>query len=99
MSQYTIEAITWSPDGVRVSFMNGASDVRAEGGIYQAHTICVSWTDDEMTEAFRALEEAAEEFLAAAITRWAQTMPVDLEQQRRDALAAALDDDDEDGDD
>ena len=84
-SRYTIEAVTFGPDGIRISYMTG-TDVRAEGEVYQAHTCAVSWAAEDLLEQMNALEEAAEVLLQAAILKWARGKPVNLEQARQDAL-------------
>lgn len=87
----TIEAISFGPDGVRLTYMNG-NDVRAEGAIYQAHTICVSWAHDGLADDVNALEDAANTLLREALTVWAKTRPVDLRAEQQEAL---FEDDDE----
>lgn len=93
MSNYTIEAISFGPDGIRVSYMT-PTDVRAEGEVFQAHTICISWEAEDLLEQLRAVEDAAETLVGAAILKWARSKPVDLVAERQQAL----DDDDDDGD-
>lgn len=88
----TIEAISFAPDGVRFSYMDGDVDIRAEGGIYQSHTLCVAWADEPMEDSLRALEELAADVLQEALTRWSKTLPVSLTPDRPE-------DDDEDDDD
>lgn len=91
MSERTIEAIQFGPDGIRLSYM-GANDVRAEGAIYQAHTISVAWGAPELEDEMSDLEKAANELLAAALGTWARTRPIDLVAEREAALAELEDD-------
>lgn len=83
--RYTVEAVVFGPDGVRIQYM-GPADVRAEGEVFQAHTIAVSWASEALTDLITAVEEAAIELLSEAIKAWAKSVPVDLVQQRQDEM-------------
>jgi hypothetical protein len=81
----TIETISFGPDGVRVSFI-ASTDVRAEGEIFQMHTIGISWARESLREAMQELEAAADRLLDEAIPEWAGSRPVDLEAEHQQAL-------------
>lgn len=89
MSDWTIETVAFGPDGVRLAYMS-PTDVRAEGEVYQAHTIAISWgtSSDELADLITALEDAANALLQGAIQQWARTAPVDLTAERQAALDA-----------
>jgi hypothetical protein len=90
-SRYTIEAVSFGPEGVRVAYMT-PTDVRAEGTVYQAHTLAVSWENEDLQPLVTAVEDAAGNLLAAAIQAWAGSKPFDVVAARQEAL----DDDDTD---
>ena len=92
-SRYTIEAISWGPTGVTIAYM-GPTDVRAEGEVYQAHSISVSWEHEALQDLVTAVEDAAGALLAAAIIAWASSKPYDVVEARQEALD---DDDDDEG--
>lgn len=92
MSNYTIEAVSFGPDGVRVAYMT-PTDVRVEGEVFQAHTIAISWQNEALAPLISKVEDAADELLREAIITWARGKPMDLEAERQAAIDA-LDDDD-----
>lgn len=87
MSDWTIETIAFGSDGVRIAYMS-PTDVRAEGEVYQAHTIAISWgtSSEDLGNLITAVEDAANNLLLAAIQQWARTAPVDLSAERQAAL-------------
>jgi len=93
VSNYTVENVAFGPDGIRISYMT-TTDVRAEGAVYQAHTLAIAWgvEDEAILELMGELDEKAVELLQAAILHWAKSAPVDLIAERQ----RALDDNDDD---
>lgn len=92
-SRYTIEAVSFSPEGVRIAYMT-PTDVRAEGLVFQAHTLVASWEHDDLQPLITAVEDAAGELLAAGIQAWAGSAPFDVVAARQEAME---DDDDDEG--
>ena len=92
MNERLVRSIQLGPDGVDISYISD-SDVRAEGSIYQTHTISISRHGlTDLEQLIADLEDAANDLLAAAIQGWASTLPFDV-------MAAREDDDDEEDDD
>lgn len=90
----TIEAITFDPNGIRIQFMS-STDVRAEGEIFQAHTVAISWANEALRDLVKEVEEAADRLLGEAITTWASSRPFDIEADRQQMLDDNDDDTDE----
>lgn len=80
-----IEAISFDPNGVRIQYMS-STDVRADGEVYQAHTISVSWEHEGLRTLVTELEAAAEALLGEAITTWASSRPFDIEAEQQQSL-------------
>lgn len=87
-----IRGVQINPDGIDIQYM-GETDVRAEGAVYQTHTISIA-RDGSLDDELREFEEAADALLTAAISAWAKSLPIDLSANER--LHADLDDDDDD---
>ena len=92
MAQRLIRMVAFNPDSLDVQYV-GETDVRAEGAIYQTHTISIA-RDAQLDDEIRELEEAADHLLGEAIGQWARTLPVDLAADVRSRMD--LDDTDDD---
>lgn len=77
MAGRTIENISFGPDGIRISYM-AETDVRAEGEVFQAHVVAISWANEALRDEVQELDEAANQLVEAAIRVWASTPPADL---------------------
>lgn len=88
-------AVSLSPDSVEVIYMDDASDLRAEGLVFQSHTLVMSRLDPELEEQMADLETSVTALLEAGMRRWAGSMPVSAEQLN-DRIVFDDDDDEED---
>lgn len=88
-------AVSLSPDTVEVIYMDDASDLRAEGLVFQSHTLVMSRLDPELEDEMADLETSVTALLEAGMRRWAGSMPVSAEQLN-DRIVFDDDDDEED---
>lgn len=86
-------AVSLSPDSVEIVYMDDASDLRADGLVFQSHTIVISRLDSELEEPLADLETCVAALLEAGMRRWAGSMPVTPEQLQERIV---FDDDEED---
>lgn len=90
-----VRAVSLSPDSVEVIYMDDASDLRADGLVFQSHTIVMSRLDPELEDEVADLETSVTALLEAGMRRWAGSMPVSAEQLN-DHIVFDDDDDEED---
>lgn len=93
-----IRGIQFEADSVMVQFVDEATDVRAEGMIYQTHTISIQ-REGELDDEIRAAEDACLTLLTTAISAWATTLPFDIQASIQDARQRVAYADDDEGDD
>lgn len=79
MADRVIQSVGFDPDSVSIAYIDD-SDVRDEMRVWQTHQISVA-RGGGLTEETLALEEAAADLLGAALARWHQTPPVDINAQ------------------
>lgn len=89
-----IRGVSITPESVEIAYMDDASDLRADGAVYQVHTLSVGRDDPDLEEDLDAMETAVERLLLAGIRRWSTTPPV-TPQQINDRLRVDFDDDEE----
>lgn len=93
-----VRGVSITPDSVDITFMDDASDLRAEGLVYQMHTLTISRLEEDLEEEMDDLQTAVDALLAAGLRRWATTPPVSPEQIMDRMLSNQTIEDDEDED-
>lgn len=93
-----IRGIQFEADSVMIQFVDEANDVRAEGTIYQTHTISMQ-RDGDLDDEIAEVEDVALKLLATAISAWATTLPFDVMASLQNARERVLYDDGDDDDD
>ena len=96
-----IRGVMMGPESVDISYMTEETDLRADGAIYQVHTISIGLRDSFVQEELDDLETAVAALLTAGLERWAGSLPVTPEQvdeRIREALDIDEDEDDDEDD-
>ncbi len=94
-----VRSVNLDVDSVALVYMDDANDVRAEGGIYQSHTIVISRGADHLEDEITTLEDAVNDLLQGAIQTWAGSLPFDVFENARQQSQDFIDMDDDDDDD
>lgn len=90
-------AVSLSPDSVEIVYMDDDSDLRADGLVFQSHTIVMSRLDPELEDEMADLETSVTALLEAGMRRWAGSMPVSAEQLQERIAFEDDDDEEEEG--
>lgn len=90
-----VRGVSITPESVDISYMDEAVDLRADGLVYQVHTISCSRLDPELEEQMEAMETAVTNLLEAGVRRWSTTVPISP-QELNERLQFDLDEEDDD---
>jgi len=92
-----IRAVQFEVESLTLTYMDDVNDVRAEGAIYQMHTIAMA-RDKGLDEEIAAVEESLDALLAAGVLAWATSVPFDVNARLQKGHPSLEEDDDQDDD-